>query len=239
MQEHGDIEITDAHDDPGLASAKLPEPARARRSFAEWWSDAASHFRRHRHFYRPVATCVMDHRPAANPFAAPQKETVIVSACFCSRADQYVFQVVPGSFALAELTGPDKPPMFTTASLAEPKPLRRGGTPPNYWVPPAMEADIHRMFTADEAAVVTGHENEGYYRLAGPHTRFAHSEAHITAAAQELDPNRQDQTVASIAEKLAAGDTEAMGALEVLLDTAASVVTGWPQMKGAPFGTLF
>lgn len=82
---------------------------RKRRTFAEWLDDLLAVFRRHRHYYRPIAAFTYQPVPIGLPM------TTVVLACFCHTVDQYAWVSIPGRYKVAELTTPDNAGLLTVA----------------------------------------------------------------------------------------------------------------------------
>jgi len=203
-----------------------------RRTFTEWLSDGTRWMRRHRHRYQPIATYHAGGGLAAMMGGGPQlSTTVVVLTCpWCDGPDQYHFTAGPGRFDLDDITGPDKPALESTARL-------RAAEVPDAEI--TGDDDPRAVFGVKLPAGVSPEplpsvDGEYHTGLAGSHTRFRYDAAQIENAAKLLDPQRRG----GIAEGTMI-DVGQLAALRVILDTACSVVTGWPQVTDAPWGCPF
>lgn len=97
---------------PGTRPA-VAGPQRGSQSRSGWaWLTRL--FRRHRHYWRPIAAWT-----TSGPFAtATDTHTTVVSVCTPACPDQYRYVTLPGSYVLNDLTGPEYPAAVSYTSIA-------------------------------------------------------------------------------------------------------------------------
>jgi hypothetical protein len=71
---------------------------------------------KHRHFYRPIYSWTQP--TSAVQFGGKREETVVIYCCYCSGADQHLYQIFPGRLTVADITPHDFPGMMISVAAA-------------------------------------------------------------------------------------------------------------------------